>query len=54
MSADNFANSLDPEQARQNVGPDLFQAVKHSDGIPERIFWKRWFEKHQQATKKKA
>ena len=23
MSADNFANSLDPDQARQNVGPDL-------------------------------
>ena len=22
-SADNFANSLDPDQARQNVGPDL-------------------------------
>ena len=23
MSADNFANSLDPDQTRQNVGPDL-------------------------------
>ena len=22
-SADNFANSLDPDQARQNVGPDM-------------------------------
>ena len=23
LSADNFANSLDPDQAGQNVGPDL-------------------------------
>ena len=30
-----FANSLDLDQARQNVGPDLDQSVWHSDGIPE-------------------
>ena len=26
-SADNFANSLDPDQARQIVGPDRIQTV---------------------------
>ena len=29
----NFANSLDPDQARQNVGPDLDPNCLHSDGI---------------------
>ena len=75
-----FANSLDPDQAWQNVGPDLnpncltfwwysfgdfchllitfenildldqaqqnvicIQTVWHSDGIPERLFWKSSF-----------
>ena len=29
-----FANNLEPDQAQQNIGPDL-------DGIPERIVRKR-------------
>ena len=29
-----------------------FQTVWHSDGIPEGIFWKNWFWKKQQPTKK--
>ena len=33
-----FANSLDPDQARQNVGPDLDQTVRHNDGIQKRLF----------------
>ena len=33
-----FANSLKPDQARQNVGPNLVQTVLHSDGISDRIF----------------
>ena len=31
-----FANSLDPDHARQNVWPDL----DHSSGIPERMLEK--------------
>ena len=34
-----FANSLDPDQARQTVW--------HSDGIPERIFQKKLTKKHE-------
>ena len=33
-----FATSLDPYQAKQNLGPDLHQNVWHSDGIPEIFF----------------
>ena len=35
-----FANSLDPDQARQNVGLIWIQTVRHSDGIPEDCFEK--------------
>ena len=40
-----FANSLDPDQARQNqaqqnVRPDLDPNCGHSDSIPERFFEK--------------
>ena len=38
--ADNFANSLDPDQARQNVELIWIKIVCHSDGISERIFQK--------------
>ena len=61
-----FANSLDPDQAWQNVRFDLdpicltlrIQSVWHSDGIPdsdgtpERILRKNWFKKNHQTTKK--
>ena len=30
-----FANSLDPDQARQNVGHDLDPKLFDSDGIPK-------------------
>ena len=33
----NFANSLDPDQARQNVGHDLDPKCLQSHSIPERI-----------------
>ena len=43
LSADiTFANSLDPDQAWQNVGPDRIQTVWHSDDIPERFFLKKF------------
>ena len=32
-----FANILDPDQARQYVGPDLDPKRFDSDGVPERI-----------------
>ena len=35
-----FTNSLDPDQAQQNVGPNWIQSVWNSDGIPERIIQK--------------
>ena len=35
-----FANSLDPDQALQNVGPDLDPNFGHSDGIPGKTFQK--------------
>ena len=34
-----FANSLDSDQVRQNIGPDLYSNW-HSEGIPERYFEK--------------
>ena len=34
-----FANSLDQDEERQNVGPNQ-EALRHTDGIPERIFRK--------------
>ena len=40
-SAHNFANRLDPDQAGQNVGPDLDPSCFDTYGIPERIFQKR-------------
>ena len=46
-SADNFANSLDPDQ---NVRPDLDPNCL-TDGIPELFFEKVDFEKNQQTTK---
>ena len=36
-----FANSLDPDQDRQNIRPDLDPTVWRSDGIPERFFLKK-------------
>ena len=36
-----FTNSLDPYQARHNVGPDLDQTVRHSDSVLERSFKKK-------------
>ena len=38
-----FANSLDPHQARQSVGPDLDQNRLVVDGIPEINFRKKRF-----------
>ena len=39
-----FVNSLDPDQARHNVGPNLNPTVWHSDSIPERLFRRKtWF-----------
>ena len=54
-SAVTFANSLDPDQARQNVGPDLDPNCLTLDGIPEFFFKKVDFlKKNQQTTKKSA
>ena len=44
-----FANSLDPDQARQNVGPDLDPSC-----FQEKIFEKSNVEKYQQLTKQHA
>ena len=33
-SADTFASSLDPDQAQQNVGPDLDPKLFDTDGRP--------------------
>ena len=38
-----FANSLDPDQDRQDFGPDLDPNVCHSDSVPERFFLKSLF-----------
>ena len=35
-----FANSLDPDQDRQNVGPDLGPKCFDTDGVPKRFFRK--------------
>ena len=44
-----FANSLDPDQAQQNVGPDLDQNFS----VPDRIFFeKNCFGKISAMTKK--
>ena len=36
-----FANSLEPDQARQKVKRDVDLNYWHSDGSTERIFWKK-------------
>ena len=46
LSADAFANSLDPDQAQQ----DWIHTIWHSDGIPEFIFKKSWWQKSMQFT----
>ena len=48
-----FANSLDPDQARQMSGLIWIQTVWHSDGNPEIIFRKSWFWKKSADDKKK-
>ena len=48
-----FANSLDPDQAWINVGPIWIQNVWHSDGIPEKFFWKKKII-HRRQKKKHA
>ena len=35
------ANSLDPNQDQQNVGPDLDPTALHSDSVPEKLFLKK-------------
>ena len=42
-----FANSLDPDQDQQNVGPFWIRTAWHSDSIPD-----FFFEKSQQLTTK--
>ena len=50
-----FANSLDLDQAQQNVGPDLDPNCLTLAGSPERIFRKKFIlKKNQQMTKKHA
>ena len=47
-----FANSLDPDQARQNVGPDLDPKLFDTLMVfPKEFFKKVDFEKNQQTTK---
>ena len=48
-----FANSMHPDQARQNVGPDLGPNCLTLDDIPDYFFFseKVDFEKKQQTTK---
>ena len=44
---------LDPDQAWQNVGPDLYpNCLSYTYGLPERIFWKNFWKKQQQQTTK--
>ena len=47
-----FANSLDPDKDRQNVGLIWIQAIRHSDSVPDFFlyFEKVNFEKSQQTT----
>ena len=40
-----FANSLEPDQDRQNVGPDLDPNLLTLDSVSERIFERANFEK---------
>ena len=52
--ADTFANSLGPDQARQNAGPDQDQnCLTHSDGILERFFSKKLILKKKSTDDKK-
>ena len=44
---------MDPDQAQQNVGPDLDPNFWHSDGIPK-IFEKFNLKKKKSADNKKA
>ena len=41
----NVANILEPDQARQNVGPDLDLNCLHPDGIPKCFLKKLFFKK---------
>ena len=51
----NFANRLDPDLARRNVGPDLDPHCLTLCGIQEINFEKKNdFEKYQQTMKKRA
>ena len=52
-SADNFsaANSLDPDQARQNVGPEL---VSNCLALIIHVFLEEYFEKKKQQTTKQS
>ena len=45
-----FANSFNPDQDQQNVGPDLDPNCLALWSVPERIFWKVNFEKSQPRT----
>ena len=49
-----FANSLDPDQARQYVGPGLNPNCWHSDAFHERRFCKKWCWKISADDKKKS
>ena len=50
-----LANSLNPDQAQQNVRPDLDPNCLTLDGIPERFFLEKLIEKkNPQMTKKHA
>ena len=51
-SADNLCKQFGPDQARQNVGPDLYPTVWHSNGITERILQKSWFVRKSADDKK--
>ena len=46
-----FSNSLYPDQARQNVGPDLDPNCLNLMVLPKEFFNKVDFEKNQQMTK---
>ena len=50
----NFANSLDPDQARQNVRPDLDPNCLTLKVVLKEFFEKDDFEKNLQSTKKHA
>ena len=47
-----FANSLDPDQTRQDIGPDLDpNCWTHSDHFPDFFLENFYFEINQQKTK---